>query len=98
MFIELDAEEIAEKIAEKLLIKVNRKLDEKMYPAEIKGDAEAGQMIGKTGDAMKQRRRNGFYKEGVHFYKKGDKIIIWFRDALLDEEAINGRGKTILSA
>lgn len=98
MLIQIDADDIAEKVAEKLLIKINRKLDEKLYPVEIKGDSEAGLMIGLTGNAMKQRRYNGFYIEGQHFYKKSDKIVMWFRDALLDEEALNGRSKTILAS
>lgn len=98
MLIEINADDIADKVAEKLLIKINRKLDEKLYPVEIKGDSEAGLMIGLTGNAMKQRRYNGFYIEGKHFYKKSDKIVMWFRDALLDEEALNGRSKTILAS
>ena len=98
MLIEINADDIADKVAEKLLIKINRKLDEKLYPVEIKGDSEAGLMIGLTGNAMKQRRYNGFYIEGQHFYKKSDKIVMWFRDALLDEEALNGRSKTILAS
>lgn len=98
MFIEINADDIAEKVAIGILIKVSRKLNEFIYPVEIKGDELAGRMIGLTGNAMKQRRYNGFYIEGKHFYKKSDKIIMWFRDALLDEEALNGRSKTVLSA
>jgi len=98
MLIEIKADDIADKVADMILLKLSRKFDEKMYPVEIKGDMEAGNMIGISGDAMKQRRYNGFYIEGQHFYKKSDKIVMWFRDALLDEEALNGRSKTILAS
>ncbi len=98
MYIEVDVDQLAEKVADRLMVVLGTAIQRKIYPVEIKGDFEAGNLIGISGDAMKQRRYNGFYIEGKHFYKKSDKIVMWFRDALLEEEALNGRSKTILAS
>ncbi len=58
-------------------------------PKWVEGDEKAGEIVGVSRDAMTQRRRTGYYAEGVHWKKanyklKGSKIL-WSKDALLNE-------------
>lgn len=58
-------------------------------PKWVEGDEKAGEIIGVSGGAMTQRRRKGYYAEGIHWKKanyklKGSKIL-WSKDALLNE-------------
>lgn len=63
-----------------------------IYEEWIKGDAKAGALIGVSSEAMKSRRARGFYREGYHFKKKSDRIVLWSRDALLEEWSVqNGQ-------
>lgn len=96
--IEINASDIAKQVAVEVVKMMRHEIKREVYPFELKGDQEAGAMIGISGETMKQRRYNGFYAEGKHFYKKSDKIIMWFRDALLEEEASNGRSKAVLAS
>ncbi|WP_067177052.1 hypothetical protein [Sulfurospirillum sp. UCH001] len=88
--IEVDAKTIAKQVAVEVVKMMQLEIKRQIYPFQIKGDANAGSMIGVTGEAMKQRRHNGFYRDGYHFDKKSDKIIMWNRDALL-EESLNDK-------
>lgn len=96
--IEIDASTIAKQVAVEVVKMMRQEIKREVYPFEIRGDQEAGAMIGVSGETMKQRRYQGFYAEGKHFYKKSDKIIMWFRDALLEEEASDGRSKAVSAA
>lgn len=91
MHIEIDSTLIAKNVAIEVVKMIGLEIKRQAFPFELKGDGSAGSMIGISADTMKQRRYTGFYIEGKHFYKKGDKIIMWFRDALLDEEALSVR-------
>lgn len=63
-----------------------------LYPEWVKGDASAGALMGVSSEAMKGRRTRGVYKEGYHFKKESAKIILWNRDALLEEWSVqNGK-------
>lgn len=63
----------------------------KDLPEWIKGDKQAGELIGLSHKTMKARRANGFYVEGVDFIKKSDRIILYNTDALLNlKEQKNG--------
>ncbi len=66
-------------------------------PKEIRGDHLAGRLLGKTANAMKQRRVKGHYADGIH-YKKDGKIIVWDKDALLREVELNYGSKTLSSS
>ena len=66
-------------------------------PKEIRGDQLAGRLIGKSANAMKQRRVKGHYADGIH-YKKDGKIIVWDKDALLREVELNYGSKTLSSS
>lgn len=85
MTIEVDAKTIAKEVAVEVIRMMQLEIKRQIYPLQIKGDSSAGTMIGVTGEAMKQRRHHGFYRDGYHFEKKSDKIIMWNRDALLEE-------------
>lgn len=53
-------------------------------PEWIKGDRNAGELVGCSRENMRRLRNDeNFFKEGVDFYRKSDKIILWNRDALL---------------
>ena len=67
-----------------------------LYPEWVKGDASAGTLIGASSEAMKGRRTRGVYKENYHFKRKGDRIILWNRDALLEEWSVQN-GKAMFS-
>ena len=69
-----------------------------MYPVELKGDALAGQLMGVTANTMSKRRERGFYREGHHYYKKSDKIMMWYRDALLEEWSYQNGSEALLSS
>lgn len=88
----------AKQTAKYLVAYMGVELKRMMYPVELKGDALAGQLIGVTTETMKQRRARGFYREKYHFYKKSDKIIVWFRDALLEEWSYQNGNKALLSS
>lgn len=97
MTIDVNTEKLAAQIANQVLYHLSFALNRKLYPLEIKGDTMAGELIGVSGDAMKQRRVRGFYQEGHHFYKKSDKIVMWFRDALLEDWSLQN-GKALFSS
>lgn len=63
----IDVEPFAEKLATSLIglldIQIGEEVKRKLYPPYIKGDYEAGAMLGVSADAMRQRRNSGFYKE-----------------------------------
>jgi len=88
----------AKQTAKYLVAYMGVELKRMMYPVELKGDALAGQLIGVTTETMKQRRARGFYREKYHFYKKSDKIIVWFRDALLEDWSYQNGNKALFSS
>lgn len=73
---------------------LKNKLDR--YTDWIPTDKKAGQLLGLSGETMKQRRKNGLYLLGRH-YRKGDSkgkgaTIWWNRNALLSfEREKNGK-------
>lgn len=81
------AEQIATKMVELFSVKIKEEVIKQIYPAEFKGFEKAGMLVGGiSADAMRRRYERGFYKEGLHFYKKNDKMVIWKRDPLLNDE------------
>lgn len=93
-----DNEMQAQQIAKYLVAFMGVELKRMMYPVELKGDALAGQLMGVTADTMKQRRTRGFYRDKYHYYKKSDKIVMWFRDALLEDWSYQNGSKALFSS
>ncbi len=91
-------QEQAKQTAKYLVAFMGVELKRMMYPVELKGDALAGQLLGVTAEAMKQRRARGVYRDKYHYYKKSDKIVVWFRDALLEEWSYQNGSKALLSS
>lgn len=85
MILEIDSKSLAKDVVSEILKMLSPEIKRQTYPYELKGDNVAGSMLGISADAMKQRRIRGFYLEGRHYYRKNDKIIMWYRDALLDD-------------
>lgn len=97
--LKVETDDIAEVVATKILKMLEFKLLKVITPKEIRGDAGAGAMLDVSAEAMKQRRHTGFYKEGYHFWKKSDRIVMWDRDALLEEWRLNNdKSQTIVTA
>ncbi|MGP1484857.1 MAG: hypothetical protein ACTTJC_01960 [Campylobacter sp.] len=61
----------------------------KDLPEWIRGDKQAGALLCISGKAMQARRNNGFYKEGVDFIKKSDRIVLYNTNALLNLKGKN---------
>ena len=95
---ENEIQEQAKQIAKYLVAFMGVELKRAMYPVELKGDALAGQLLGVTSETMKQRRARGFYREKHHYYKKSDKIVMWYRDALLEEWSYQNGSQALLSS
>ncbi|WP_170019232.1 hypothetical protein [Campylobacter sp. RM16190] len=74
--------ELAKKLSsfEALIKKLAVKKD---LPEWVKGDKQAGGLIGISGQGMAKRRNSGVYKEGVDFTKKSGRIL-YRTDALLN--------------
>ena len=90
--------EQAKQTAKYLVAFMGVELKRVMYPVELKGDALAGQLLGVTTETMKQRRARGFYRDKFHYYKKSDKIVVWYRDALLEEWSYQNGSQALLSS
>lgn len=90
--------EQAKQTAKYLVAFMGVELKRVMYPVEVKGDALAGQILGVSAETMKQRRARGFYHEKHHYYKKSDKIVMWYRDALLEEWSYQNGSQALLSS
>lgn len=88
----------AKQTAKYLVAFMGVELKRVMYGVELKGDALAGQLLGVTAETMKQRRARGFYRDKFHYYKKSDKIVVWYRDALLEDWSLQNANKTLLSS
>ncbi|MBE3610536.1 hypothetical protein [Campylobacter californiensis] len=73
---------------ESVVRKVVREEQRANLPPVIQGDKGAAEILRIEPSAMKMRRRNGFYREGKDFYKKGG-IIFYDTDALLNSERIH---------
>lgn len=93
-----EIQEQAKQTAKYLVAFMGVELKRIMYPTEVKGDALAGQILGVSADTMKQRRNRGFYRDKYHYYKKSDKIVMWNRDALLEEWGYQNGSKALLSS
>ena len=92
-----ESEQQAQILAKCLVGFLGVELKRAMYPVELKGDSLAGQLMGATANTMSKRRERGFYREGHHYYKKSDKIMMWYRDALLEEWSFQNGSKALLS-
>lgn len=77
-----------QQVVENSVRKVFAEFWSKNLPPSVQGDRRAGKLLGISAEAMKMRRRNGFYRDGVDFKKKGG-IIIWNTDALLNIKRTN---------
>jgi len=96
MHVELDLKPIIKESASLLCKIFYVEVKKTLYPEWVKGDANAGTLICASSEAMKSRRTRGVYKEGYHFKRKGDRIILWNRDALLEEWSVQN-GKAMFS-
>lgn len=59
-------------------------------PEWIQGDKEAAKLLGISPAALTMRRRSGEYIEGVDFFKKSAKMVMWRKTALLTSRSSNG--------
>lgn len=85
---EVLAEALHEVILEKGVLAFEKMLNlvvqKTSLPLWIKGDRLAGEIVGCSRENMRKYRYDeNFFKEGIDFYRKSDKIIMWNRDALL---------------
>lgn len=94
----METSKAVESITEKIILQVYVSVCKRFYKEEIKGDLSAGQLIGVSSDTMKHRRYQGFYRDGYHYYKKSDKIVMWNRDALLLDWSLQNGNKALFSA
>jgi len=85
MTVEIDSSSIAKAVAVEVVKMIAFEIKRQVYPFELQGDSVAAGMIGISSDALKQRRLRGVFKKDKHYYIKNDKIIMWYRDALLDD-------------
>lgn len=79
--------EVSEQTVSAILPRIELIAKKAFFPHRIKGNEKAGDLIGVTADTMSKRVNNGYYAEGIHYQKKGDRIYLWDRDALLEAEA-----------
>ena len=62
---------------------------QRMYPKKIKGNTQAAELLGITPNALRLRVFKAIYLPNIHYKKISDRILVWDRDALLQERFNN---------
>lgn len=62
---------------------------QRMYPKKIKGNTQAAELLGITPNALRLRVFKAIYIPNIHYKKISDRILVWDRDALLQERFNN---------
>lgn len=62
---------------------------QRMYPKKIKGNTQAAELLGITPNALRLRVFKANYLPNIHYKKISDRILVWDRDALLQERFNN---------
>ena len=62
---------------------------QRMYPKKIKGTTQAAELLGITPNALRLRVFKAIYLPNIHYKKISDRILVWDRDALLQERFNN---------
>ena len=62
---------------------------QRMYPRKIKGNTQAAELLGITPNALRLRVFKAIYLPNIHYKKISDRILVWDRDALLQERFNN---------
>lgn len=67
----------------KILKEILQEMRDDKLPRYIKGDKNAGKILGVSTSTMRNLRLNGAFRNGIDYFKKSDKIILYDTNALI---------------